>query len=256
MHAVTALLVLALIASPAAVANGDPGSGAGASRSPKGWSIWAKETSPGRAPVRPAPVRKAKKEVDADCAPMVDGFPQGSDDFYCGLIRPGGGAGVTPQMLVGQAVKELALPLPQVSTAPPRGRPGMVGIRQWFWLNGSGQWTTKSKRVHVGAVWAEVTASPRRLLISPGAGLPDVVCDGPGTPYDPHRPPQEQDSGCTYLYERSSAGQPRNAYRVSVTVVWGATWRGSGGAGGPLAPISRSTSYALTVAEAQALVTD
>ncbi|MEN3541072.1 hypothetical protein AAH991_38575 [Microbispora sp. ZYX-F-249] len=163
---------------------------------------------------------------------------------------------MTPQMLVGQAVKELVLPLPQVRTAPPRGRPGLVGIRQWFWLDGAGQWTVKSKRVQVGDVWAEVTASPRRLVISPGAGLPDVVCDGPGTPYDPARSPQEQESGCTYLYERSSAGQPRDAYQVSVTVVWGASWRGSGGAGGPLAPISRSTSYALSVAEAQALVTD
>lgn len=256
MHAVTALLVLALIASSAAVANGDPGSGAGASRSPKGWSIWAKETSHGPAPVRPAPARKAKKEVAPECAPTVDGFPQGSDDFYCGLIRPAGGAGVTPQMLVGQAVRELVLPLPQVRTAPPRGRPGMVGIRQWFWLDGAGQWTAKSKRVQVGDVWAEVTASPRRLVISPGGGLPDVVCDGPGIPYDPHRPPQEQDSGCTYLYERSSADQPSNAYQVLVTVVWGATWRGSGGAGGPLAPISRSISYALPVAEAQALVSD
>ncbi|MEN3539853.1 FAD-dependent monooxygenase [Microbispora sp. ZYX-F-249] len=86
--------------------------------------------------------------------------------------RPGGGAEVTPQMLVGQAVKELVLPLPQVRTAPPRGRPGLIGIRQWFWLDGAGQWTVKSKRVQVGNVWAEVTASPRRLVVSPGAGLP------------------------------------------------------------------------------------
>ncbi|MBO4273967.1 hypothetical protein [Microbispora triticiradicis] len=190
--------------------------------------------------------------------PKVEGFPADSGDIvsYCGLILPGDRAEVTLQMLVGLAVRELVLPLPQVSTAPPRGRPAMVGIRQWFWLNGAGQWTTKSKRVQVGDVWAEVTASPRRLVVSPGMGLPDVVCDGPGTPYDTSRPPQEQRSGCTYLYERSSAGQPRDAYRVSVTVVWGATWQGSGGAGGTLVPISRTTSYALPVAEAQALLAD
>ncbi len=122
--------------------------------------------------------------------------PRAATTFTAGC-RPGGGAEVTPQMLVGRAVKELVLPLPQVSSAPPRGRRGMVEIRQWFWLDGAGQWTTKSKRVQVGDVWAEVTASLRWLVIAPGAGLPDVVCDGPGTPYDSDRPPQEQESGCT-----------------------------------------------------------
>ncbi|MFC0862362.1 hypothetical protein ACFHYQ_08635 [Sphaerimonospora cavernae] len=257
MHAVTALLVAAAIVTPVTAAAPGPDNGNGAVSLPTGWEIWAKSgsskpASPVRA--RPTVAPKATEGVDPDCAP--DGS-QSPDRFYCSLVRPGSGkAAVTPQMLAAQAVRELVLPLPQVRTAPPRGRPAMVGVPQWFWLYGDGQWKPISKRVQAGDVWAEVVASPRRLVISPGTGLPDVACQGPGSVYDPDRPPKEQQSGCTYLYERSSAGQPGGVHRVSATVVWGATWRGSGGTGGALAPISRTTSFSLPVAEAQALVAE
>ncbi|WP_433501701.1 hypothetical protein ACQP1K_29120 (plasmid) [Sphaerimonospora sp. CA-214678] len=258
MHALTALLVAAAIVTPVTAVRPGPDHGNGAVSLPTGWEIWAKSSpstpaDPGR--MRPAASPKSSEEPDPDCSPSLDGSQP--DRFYCGLVRPGDNQpAVTPQMLAAQAVRELVLPLPQVRTAPPRGRPAMVGVPQWFWLYGDGQWRPMAKRVQAGDAWAEVVASPQRLVISPGAGLPDVVCQGPGSAYDPHRPPKDQQSGCTYLYERSSAGRTGGVYQVSVTVVWGATWRGSGGAGGTLAPISRTTSFPLPVAEAQALVAE
>lgn len=258
MHTVIAILFVVASVAPATATDPRPGNGNGAGLALNGWAIWAESSSsrhPSPGHVRPTAFPKSSEEPDPDCSPSLDGSQP--DRFYCGLVRPGDNQpAVTPQMLAAQAVRELVLPLPQVRTAPPRGRPAMVGVPQWFWLYGDGQWRPMAKRVQAGDVWAEVVASPHRLVVSPGAGLPDVVCQGPGSAYDPHRPPKDQQSGCTYLYERSSAGRPGGRYRVSVTVVWGATWRGSGGAGSTLAPISRTTSFPLPVAEAQALVAE
>src|SRR6266545_1937916 len=144
---------------------------------------------------------------------------------------------VTPAQLAARAQKALGLPLPDVRTAPPRGADGMVGLPEWVWL-ASSQWHAVSRRASAGGVWAEVTASPQRIVIQPGVGLGSVGCDGPGIAYDPGRPASAQSSGCSYTYNTSSAGQPKDRYTMTVTVVWIGTWQGSGGAGGTLPAIS------------------
>lgn len=62
-----------------------------------------------------------------------------------------------------------------------------------------------------------------------------------------------QHSDCSYIYTRSSAGLPSAAYQVTVTVTWGGTWVGSGATGGSLPALSRTTTFPLRVAEAQAV---
>jgi hypothetical protein len=165
-----------------------------------------------------------------------------------GPVRPK----VTPQQLELQATQALVVPLPQVDTAPPRGSDGLVGLPEWFWLPAA-QWAAMSKRATAGAVWAQVTAQPQTLTIDPGDGSA-FTCAGPGTAYNPGLPASAQDSGCTHLYTVASTGQPGLAYQVTVTVTWTATWAGSGGAGGPLPPLNRQTTFPLRVAEGQALI--
>jgi hypothetical protein len=167
------------------------------------------------------------------------------------LVSVGGGPAVTPQELLAWARSRLALPLPTVHTAPPHGTDGLVGLPEWFWV-APGQWHPMSARVQVGGVWAQVTAHPARLEVQPGTGT-SVACPGPGTPYKPRLAASAQHTSCSYTYAQSSDGLPRNGYQVSVTVVWTAAWQGSGGAGGTLAPLGRTTAFALPVAEAQAL---
>jgi hypothetical protein len=156
----------------------------------------------------------------------------------------------TPAQLAQEAWRRLPIPAPEVATAPPRGSDGLVGLAQWFWVS---NWEGRRDRVQVGGVWAEVTARPTRLTINPGAGQAPVVCSGPGTPYDPRRSVDGQPSDCSFTYVRSSAGLPNSAYQVAVTVTWGGTWEGSGGTGGTLPVLSRSTSFPLRVAEGQAV---
>lgn len=159
---------------------------------------------------------------------------------------------VTPQELAQQAWGTLRLPLPDVRTAPPRGTQGLVGLAEWVWVSGA-QWRPLAKTASAGGVWARVTATPKQLTIAPGAGLPAVRCDGPGTAYNPSRPASAQRTNCSYTYLRSSKGQPHGAYQMTVTVVWSGAWIGSGGTGGGLPEISRSTTFGVRVAEGQGL---
>lgn len=157
---------------------------------------------------------------------------------------------VTPAELAATAWQQLPLPRPQVATAPPRDSEGLVGLAEWFWVT---NWKSHSSRVQAGGVWAEVTARPTSLRINPGARGQTITCAGPGTVYDRTRSAAGQRSACSYTYLRSSAGLPGAAYQVTATVTWGGTWVGSGGTGGTLPALSRSSSFAVQVAEGQAV---
>ncbi|RFU41192.1 hypothetical protein DZF91_12980 [Actinomadura logoneensis] len=166
---------------------------------------------------------------------------------------PRGGDGPSPEVLAQRAVAHLVLPSPVIRTAPPRKHDGLVGLPEFFWADRA-HWRPRTQRASAGGVWAEVAATPSRLNIRPGDG--EVLsCDGPGTPYDLSRAPAGQDHTCTYTYQRSSAGLPHSAYRVTAEVVWKATWVGSGGVGGELPSLTRSSGFRLRIAEAQALTT-
>lgn len=155
---------------------------------------------------------------------------------------------VTPERLARRAYERIRITPPRVLTAPPRGREGVVGLAHWFYL-AEGQWVAKSRRLRAGQVWAEATAAPQRLSIDTGDGG-TLTCRGPGVPYDPARPAYRQSSPCSHLYRR-----PSDAYQVTVSVTWNGTWRGSGGTGGSLPPVTRSVTFPIRVVEAQALTT-
>ena len=162
---------------------------------------------------------------------------------------------VTPRQLFDQAVGELSVPHLQPATAPPRGADGLVGLPEWFWIPAS-EWRARSVTVTAGPVWATVVAAPIGLAFKPGAGLSAVKCAGPGTAYNGRKPSAQQHTACSYTYEQSSAGQPENVYRASVTVTWRVSWTGSGGSGGVLdAALGVPVGVTIPVAQGEALVT-
>ncbi len=170
-------------------------------------------------------------------------------------VVPAGGAAaasVTSQQLLAWAQDDLALPLPDVLTARPRAAGALVGLPEWFWV-APAQWHPVTATVAAGGAWAQVTARPSGLEVRPGDGG-SRACPGPGAAYNPHQPAQAQHSACAWTYGQPSDGLPGNRYQVSVTVTWTASWQGSGGAGGVLPPLARTTTFALPVGEAQALI--
>ena len=74
-----------------------------------------------------------------------------------------------------------------------------------------------------------------------------VVCDGPGTVYDPSRPPADQATDCGHVYQR------RGGHTASATITWTVGWSSSDGSGGSLADVSRTTQFPMTVIEHQAV---
>jgi hypothetical protein len=167
-----------------------------------------------------------------------------------------GAPAVTPQQLSQIAIGELIIPELNAKTAPPRGRDGLVGLPEWFWIPGGAWGAVHSPRVTAGPVWAQATAVPTKIIFNPGGGLPSLTCNGPGTAYRSALPLADQHTACSYTYDQPSAGQPGNAYAASVTVLWNVFWVGSGGAGGQVAagrPVS--TPMTVRVAAGEALVT-
>jgi len=171
------------------------------------------------------------------------------------IVNATGGPAVTPRQLLQHAYGDLEVPYLRPATAPPRGKDGLVGLPEWFWVPAN-EWHPRSVTVTAGSVWATATAAPVSLTFQPGAGLSPVTCTGPGAAYNRHLAAAQQHTNCSYTYLQSSAGLPGNAYRASVTVTWRITWTGSGGAGGVLDPgLAVPVGFFVAVAQGEALVT-
>jgi hypothetical protein len=177
---------------------------------------------------------------------------QNCPDQFFGLpaiVLYADGGTLTPKDLADQAYRQLSPPALTIGTAP-IGREGLVGLPEWFWIDAGG-YETLSKTVSLGGLSATVTAKPGPLVINPGDGQASFTCQGPGTPYDPSEPASSQQSSCTFLYTQPSAGQPGNEFTVSISVTWTASWTGTGGVGGTLAPITRTATIELPIAQAE-----
>jgi len=185
-------------------------------------------------------------EVCSDGTSRLVYMPRGGYAMPVAADPPasGGAPVVTPEVLAQQAFANLDVPEPQVRTAPRRGTPTLVGLRTWFWLDNA-QRAERSARAQAGGVWAEATAKAQRLEIQLGDGADPVVCEDLGRPYDSGRPANEQSTDCAVIFKNPGTR------RVTVTVEWGGTWQGSGGAGGSLPTISRTTTFDVIVREAR-----
>ncbi len=166
-----------------------------------------------------------------------------------------GAPAISPLQLLEIAIGHLRVPSLEAFTAPPRGKDGLVGLPEWFWVPAS-QWHRVSVTVSAGPVWATAIARPTAIAFAPGGGLPAVACPGPGIAFDPALPASQQQTSCSYLYAEPSAGQPGNAYQVALIVTWTISWTGSGGAGGVITTAyATETGFGLRVAQGEALVT-
>jgi hypothetical protein len=168
--------------------------------------------------------------------------------------------GVDPALVAQQAENSMRLPSPQIETNPTTR--AVVNLPTWLWLD-QGAWTPESVSASVGTVTATATATPERVQWTMGDGG-SVVCEGPGTPYQPSVPAQSQVTNCSYTYGRSSAGEPSPTgdpndagFPVTATITWGVTWTAQGvQAGGVLNPLTTSSSTSLPVEQIQSVSAD
>jgi hypothetical protein len=162
---------------------------------------------------------------------------------------------VSPFDLMKIAIGELSVPTLAAATAPPRGKNGLVGLPEWFWVP-RGQWHPVSVTVSAGPVWATASATPTALNFVPGGGQGSANCRGPGSAFNPARSAGQQHTPCSYTYTLPSDGQPANAYQAGLFVTWTVSWTGSGGTGGLITnSYTTGNAFPLRVAQAEALVT-
>ncbi len=158
---------------------------------------------------------------------------------------------VNPVALADEASKHLPLPLPRPELSPSGDQ--IVNLPTWLWLGGP--WAPLSSTVSVPGVSVTALAVPEQVVWTMGDGG-QVVCDGPGTPYNAEIAAAAQAPTCAYTYTNSSATQPELHYQAAVTVRWHATWSASGIAGGgDLGTIERTNTFTVRVGEVQALNT-
>jgi hypothetical protein len=162
---------------------------------------------------------------------------------------------ISPFELFKIAIRELSVPRLPGATAPPRGKDGLVGLPEWYWVP-RGQWHPVSITVHAGPVWATASAVPTSLSFVPGGGLGSVTCHGPGTPFTRSKAAAQEHTNCSYTYAEASKGQPGNAFQAGLFVTWTVSWTGSGGAGGVITDsYTTGSAFPVRVAQAEALVT-
>lgn len=157
---------------------------------------------------------------------------------------------IDPAALAQQAENALVLVEPEVRLNPAEDQ--IAQLASWLWLEGG--WGEQSASASAGPVTSTVTATPQRVRWSMGNG-DEVLCGGPGTPYESRFAATPEATDCSYTYRHSSAGQPGDAYPVTATVEYALTWVAVGApGGGDLGVVEQSATVSVRVSELQALV--
>ena len=188
-----------------------------------------------------------------------NGVPGQYYDSYCNGVYTGtvfvphgtggpGGPVVNPVRLAQQASDHAPFTPLAIAMSPPAGR---EAVNFPIFLSISG-YATVVASASASGVTSTVSIVPTYVRWQMGDGH-SVTCQGPGVPYDPSRSFSAQlPAPCGYKYSASSANQPGQAFQVTATVHYTATWTVIGApGGGSLGPIDRSVSVPVTVGEIQ-----
>lgn len=116
------------------------------------------------------------------------------------------------------------VPKPAINFAPGIDR-NVVNVGSWFWLDKSA-WKTISVTAYVptkiGAISATTSATPKKVIFSPGdgrLGSGNVTCSGPGRVWRRGLGDSVRTS-CMYTYRHASHRQPRGVYNAKVSIEW------------------------------------
>ncbi len=136
-----------------------------------------------------------------------------------------------------------------------RDAPLITQLPTWLWVDPSGWRPVQAEASIPGIVSVTAVGTPQRLTWDPGTGDAPVACDGPGVAYDFGRPDAAQSTDCSYTYRHSSDVAPGGGpYQLTMGLEWDVRWQCDPGCGGgPMAPVTVTTSRPVWVAELQAI---
>jgi hypothetical protein len=126
----------------------------------------------------------------------------------------------------------------------------LVSLPTWLWVDPS-DLGMKKAQVIAGGVTVTGAVTATDVVWDTGDG-PPFRCNGPGTPWTLGAVPGPQT--CTHTYSKSSARAKTGTFTVTATITWRGTYTVTGApGGGPLGPITETSSTTVSVAEAQAI---
>ncbi|MFC7915410.1 hypothetical protein [Streptomyces sp. NPDC057386] len=164
---------------------------------------------------------------------------------------PGFGGGPTAEELAQEAIKKMRLLGADIRTAPGAGKTGLVGMPVWIWNNKTLRtWGPITDSASAPGITVTATATVKKIEYVMGDGGTEV-CTTAGTPYEKRfggRPSPD----CGYLYTKTSASQPDNAFTVKATTTWVVHWVG-GGQEGDITTTREAEPAQITIGEAQAV---
>jgi hypothetical protein len=164
---------------------------------------------------------------------------------------PGGVPVVTGQQVAQQALATVDLPDPTIATSPPVGTAQLVGFPTWLWL--TGPWAQRDATATLAGTSATVSATPFAATWTFGDQSAALTCPGPGTAWDPSHP--DTSSTCTHTWTtRSTAADPDGTFPLTATVSYHVAWTATDGESGQLPDLTRTSTIAVTVHEAQAVI--
>ncbi|MFE0678686.1 ATP/GTP-binding protein [Streptomyces sp. NPDC058867] len=135
---------------------------------------------------------------------------------------------VDPVALAQQAVSKMRLSGPAIASPRANGS-YVVGMPIWLWVNQTpttyGPQTTSAS---AGGVTVSATATVTSISWDMGDGSSAVVCDGPGTKYDPSVG-KARSPDCGHVYDKASANQVGSKFTVAATATWTVDWQVDGG---------------------------
>lgn len=159
---------------------------------------------------------------------------------------------VPPETIRDLAAARLVPPVPDPETSPPLARQTFVRVPTWLWLDAT-SWAPIEVSETRGFTTVTVRATPThaRWLMGDDGG---VTCSGPGVVWSSGA--SEDDTDCSYTYLHSSYGEPSGRFDASVSVAWEFEWWINDVYQGAFGTVDRSTSFAIDVAEIQAVETE
>ncbi|MFD0683295.1 hypothetical protein [Actinomadura fibrosa] len=146
--------------------------------------------------------------------PFIPPPPEGlADNEAAGFVPVDGPAApaAAPPSAFDLAVSAMAgtfLPSPKVRTAP--ADKTYIRMRTSLWVEGVEAKSTDP----IGAPQVQATATPSKVVWN--LGEKTIECTGLGTP---------KGTSCSYVYQRSSAGQPGGSWKITATVYWDVSYR-------------------------------
>ena len=154
-----------------------------------------------------------------------------------------------------EAASELAVPYPTPHLSPPIDGEQLVGLPSWLWVD-PGSWRTLEATASIPGLSATAVATPVRTRWDMGDDSDEVVCEGPGTPYDASVSDGAQSTACSHIFQWASvtAEDQAGGYEATVSIDWDIAWTATNGEAGTLPATTRATAFPVRVVERQAVV--